>query len=297
MPTRPGLFDPELVLAEWFDESQQVVAWFDEELVEAPTAATLVGTSTLSFSTSGALVGLGPVSTTVNVAFTTSATLIGRGAISGTTSPTFTTSGAIVGRGFVSAASSVAFANSATLIGIGLVSGTANVSFSASATLTNSGGVLDAITGSVALAFSTSGALVSTQAPTAQDIDTGADWEIWQATTRRRASESARHAAERQTEVEEWLRTLRAPKTVHVDAIRGRAAVAFRGSGHIATKPVLSAHNVQVLRFRASGQLTGVGRLAVAPRPGTRAYQIREAARTYRLSKAAMSYRQHKVAA
>lgn len=78
MATPKGLFDPEMVLDDWFDESQQPVAWFDEDLID--TGATgVIGTAsqsvTVAQSAAGVLAIQGSASQSVAVAQSAAATL------------------------------------------------------------------------------------------------------------------------------------------------------------------------------------------------------------------------------
>jgi hypothetical protein len=146
----------------------------------AATAGAISGSTTLTFSNSGALTGAGALSGALTTAFTTAGILKGAGALSGSTaltfstsatgrlvaaasgstSLTFSTSGALTGAGALSGALALAFTPSGTLTGAGALAGSSSVTFTPTGALVGSG----ALSGSTTLAFTTSGNLEGQQA-------------------------------------------------------------------------------------------------------------------------------------
>jgi hypothetical protein len=111
------------------------------------------GSTTLTFSPSGALTGAGALSGSSTLTFSPTATLTGAGALSGSTTLTFTVSGATGGGSSISGSTSLSFTPSGTLTGSGALSGSASLTFTPSATLAGTA----ALSGSTALTFAVSG--------------------------------------------------------------------------------------------------------------------------------------------
>lgn len=145
------------------------------ELAPATAGGAMVGSSSLSFTTSGTSKGAGALGGSSSLAFTTSSTLKGTGAVIGSSSLvfapsgtilglipavgssslTFSPSGTIKGSGALVASSSLTFAPSGTMIGAGVLAGTSTLTFISSSTLLGDG----VLAGSSALAFSPTGIL------------------------------------------------------------------------------------------------------------------------------------------
>lgn len=116
----------------------------------------LVGTTTLTFTTSGTIVGLGAIDGTATLDFTTSGTAVGKGAISGTTSLTFSTSGDITpSKGSISSAAELSFSLTGDLDGLAAIDGSTALTFTTAGTAVGRG----LIEGTTTLDFTTSGQL------------------------------------------------------------------------------------------------------------------------------------------
>lgn len=121
----------------------------------APAVGPISGSTTLTFSTSGTLLGAGALSASSTITFTTAGILKGAGALSAATTLTFTTAGVLVGSAACSGSSSITFSTSGTLLGAGALVGATTITFSPS-------GVLAGIaygSGSTSLTFTLSGTL------------------------------------------------------------------------------------------------------------------------------------------
>ena len=126
------------------------LTWNQEVTLDA-----VAGATTVTFSGSGSIVGIGALSGASSPAFTASGTLAGIGALAGTASPAFTASGALGGIGALAGTSTPAFSLSASLTGIGALSGSSSAAFTASGALSGVG----SLSGASAVAFASSGAL------------------------------------------------------------------------------------------------------------------------------------------
>lgn len=122
----------------------------------AGASGAISGSSTLTFSTAGALTGAGALAGTTTLTFSPAGTLAGAGALSGSSSLTFTLSGSTGGESLISGSSSLTFSASGALGGSGALSGSSDLAFTPSGTMAGSG----ALAGSSSLTFSPSAALV-----------------------------------------------------------------------------------------------------------------------------------------
>ncbi len=101
----------------------------------------------------------GAIAGSTTLTFTTSASLTGLGALAGASSLTFTTAGALSGTGSLSGASTITFAGAAALAGTGAMAGSSSITFTTSGVLGDGLSVVSYISGSSSLTFTATGAI------------------------------------------------------------------------------------------------------------------------------------------
>jgi len=121
----------------------------------APSGA-ISGSTSLAFSTAGALAGKGALSGSTSLTFTPAGSLRAKGALAGQSSLTFTPAGTLQAKGALAGQSSLTFTPSGLLATLGNLAGSSSLVFSPSGALAAKG----ALKGSSSLSFSASGALV-----------------------------------------------------------------------------------------------------------------------------------------
>ena len=152
-----GLFAPDLLILQWFADSEK--AWFDDDLLTGSAPGAMAGAASSVFSASGIVVGSGVFSGSSSPAFNGSATIRGSGAVSGASAPTFTVSASGQMLAALSGAVSVTFSPVGELAGAGSLVGASAFGFGLAGTLEDAGGALTAISGSVGVSITASGAM------------------------------------------------------------------------------------------------------------------------------------------
>lgn len=132
-------------------------------LVPAASTADLAGSTTLTFSPSGALQGSSALAGVATLTFSPSGNLVGSSALAGATTLTFTPSGSLVGVSALSGQTSLTFTVSASLAGDSALAGQTTLTFTPSGALVGS----SALAGATSITFTPSADLTITAAGTA----------------------------------------------------------------------------------------------------------------------------------
>jgi hypothetical protein len=141
----------------YFDSSFSSVGAIAEVSFFAPHD--LAGSSSLTFTTSGALAAAGLLSGATSLTHTTAGNLAGSGALAGSSALAFSPTGAISGQTALTGASALTFSPAGALTGSGVLSGATSAAFTAAGNLTDAGGGLGPISGSASLSWSASASI------------------------------------------------------------------------------------------------------------------------------------------
>jgi hypothetical protein len=133
------IFSLEIVPTGWFAPETQDDGWFDRDLLDTAAASgDIAGSTTLTFTLSGAIGGSTALAGATTLTFSTVGAIVGIADIAGASSLTFSTAGTIEGTTALSGATTLTFTPSGAIEGL---SGTSDISGSTTLTFTCQGAI------------------------------------------------------------------------------------------------------------------------------------------------------------